>query len=435
MIKKIGIVWFRQDLRLHDNEALTDAVAQCDAILPVYVFDERLLMEKNEFGFRQISPFRVKFLLESVQALRDSFQDMGGNIIIRVGKPEEEIFKIAHKLRSRRVYCNREREPRNVAIQEKLETHLWSIGQEMHFSRGKMLYHTADLPFPVTQAPDNEHEFRKQTGRLVRIREPLPVPENISFVLNHNLQWGEIPDNKDFGFEVFNPEESFFGFVGGEQKGLEHLNKMLAGFPFASNGFFGSDTSRLNPWLSTGCLSPKLVYHKFSTLAKTDISQKALDSFLYKIKKRDFFRLMLKKYPHQFTATDGFRNIKGLPYKNDFDVLHKWMAGATESSFLNAIMIQLKNTGYLSNQGRRIAADYLVNNKRMNWQLGASYFQSMLIDYDIASNWGNWISIVIDTKHDDRKHPLDISRQALVHDSSKKFTNFWLSKARSKITS
>ncbi|MCC6727448.1 MAG: deoxyribodipyrimidine photo-lyase, partial [Saprospiraceae bacterium] len=68
MNQQTGILWFRQDLRLHDNEALTEALHHCDKIIPVYIFDERSLLGKTrQFGFPKTGKYRAKFLLESVE--------------------------------------------------------------------------------------------------------------------------------------------------------------------------------------------------------------------------------------------------------------------------------------------------------------------------------------------------------------------------------
>ncbi|MDX1666661.1 MAG: deoxyribodipyrimidine photo-lyase, partial [Saprospiraceae bacterium] len=142
MYKNRAIVWFRQDLRLHDNEALTEALKQADEVIPIYVFDERLFNGETSYGFRKTGKYRAQFIIESVEDLRRSLRELKSDLIVRVGKPEEEIFELARQAKSRWVFCNRERTREEVEVQDALEKNLWTIGQEMRYSRGKMLYYT-----------------------------------------------------------------------------------------------------------------------------------------------------------------------------------------------------------------------------------------------------------------------------------------------------
>ena len=95
-----SILWFRQDLRLHDNEALIESVRNADEVVPVYVFNVKA---------DRISAFRLKFLIESVADLRHQLRALGSDLLIRIGKPEEVIYQLAVETKSQWVYCNRER--------------------------------------------------------------------------------------------------------------------------------------------------------------------------------------------------------------------------------------------------------------------------------------------------------------------------------------
>ena len=174
-----AIVWFRQDLRLHDNEALLDALKSADEVIPVYVFDPRIFKGKTKYGFPKTGSFRAKFILESVIDLRASLQAIGSDLWVRIGKPEEVIFELARSVKSSWVFCNRERTQEEVLVQDALEKNLWTIGQEIWYSRGKMLLYTADLPFPVPHTPDVFTQFRKEVEKIVPVRDPLPAPDRL----------------------------------------------------------------------------------------------------------------------------------------------------------------------------------------------------------------------------------------------------------------
>jgi len=101
-----SILWFRNDLRLHDNEALVDALAHNDEVVPLYVLDPRIFRGHTDYGFRKASSFRVNFILESLIDLRTNLRERGSDLIIRQGHPEEIVPQIARELRTAYVYCN-----------------------------------------------------------------------------------------------------------------------------------------------------------------------------------------------------------------------------------------------------------------------------------------------------------------------------------------
>ncbi|MEM9992461.1 MAG: deoxyribodipyrimidine photo-lyase, partial [Bacteroidota bacterium] len=260
-----ALVWFRQDLRLHDNEALTEAIQHADEVYPVYIFDERIFKgETRWFGFPKTGKFRAQFIIEAIHDLRQSLRTLGSDLIVRVGKPEEEIFAIAQELGVSWVFCNRERAHEETLVQDKLEEALWTIGQEMRYSRGKMLYYTSDLPFPVGHTPDVFTHFRKEVERFVKVREPLPIPKKEDIKpFQGKLDVGTIPTTEDFGHEPFQMDErAALKFKGGEQAGLDRLDYYLWDTDAAKtyketrNGLVGGDYStKFSVWLAHGCLS------------------------------------------------------------------------------------------------------------------------------------------------------------------------------------
>ena len=179
MKNKRAIVWFRNDLRLHDNEALQDAMRNADEVIPIYVIDERTFKGKTSFGFPKTGKFRLQFILESLEDLRQNLRHRGSDLYVRMGKPEEIVAEIAQQAKTSWVFCNRERTAEELQVQDTLEKNLWSIGQELRYCRGKMLYHTADLPFPVNHTPDTFSQYRKEVERITPVRDPFPAPDQI----------------------------------------------------------------------------------------------------------------------------------------------------------------------------------------------------------------------------------------------------------------
>ncbi|MBT8220890.1 MAG: DASH family cryptochrome [Bacteroidia bacterium] len=394
-----SIVWFRQDLRLHDNEALTDALAASDVVIPVYIFDERKFRgTTSRFGFPKIGVHRAKFIIESINNLRLSFQARGSDLIVRIGRPEQIIAELAREQRVQWVFCNRERTREEVDVQDALEQKLWTTGQELRFSRGKMLYHTADLPFPITHTPDIFSQFRKEVEKIVSIRPPLPTPQVQCCNIPADIDIGEIPTLETFGLEEPDRHErQLYEFRGGETHALERLEQFIwekraiAHYKQTKDELLGEDySSKFSPWLAQGCLSPKLVYHEIKKYESENEFGESTSEMIIELMWRDFHRLMLKKHGDCIFQKGGIKNKIRMDLVEDGDILRIWVEGRTGIPFIDANMKELSATGFMSSRGRKNVASFLINDLKLSWQMGAEYFESMLLDYDPCSNYGNW---------------------------------------------
>jgi deoxyribodipyrimidine photo-lyase len=436
-----GIVWFRSDLRLHDNEALTESLLHCREVIPAYVFDSRVFAGTTTLGgFPKTGQFRLQFILESVADLRDSLRKKGSELIIRIGKPEEEIFKIAQAHKTSWVFCNRERTSEEVKVQDELEKKLWSIGQEMRYSRGKLLYYTSDLPFPINQTPEVFTQFRKEVERVVPVRPPFAVPDQLP-PIDQGIDPGDLPQPATFSMELPRPDKrAALVFKGGETEGLKRLKYYLWESDLAQtyfdtrNGLLGGDYStKFSPWLAQGCLSPKHVYHELKRYELERGENKSTYWIFFELLWRDYFRLMAKKHGNAIFTKGGMRGTEDRRLSDDLDRLQQWIDGKTSVPFIDANMRELACTGFMSNRGRQNVASYLVHDLRVNWQLGAEYFESLLIDYDVASNWCNW-NYVAGVGNDPREDRyFNPKTQASRYDPQGDYVRHWLTDKRDRV--
>lgn len=434
MKKKRVIVWFRQDLRLHDNEALADALRTSEEVIPVYVFDERVFQGQTKYGFSKTGVHRTRFIIESIIDLRNSLQAIGSNLIVRIGKPEEVLFELAQEVKSAWIFCNRERTDEEVRVQDKLEKKLWEIGQEVRYSRGKMLYYTADLPFPVTHTPDIFTHFRKEVEKYIQVREPLAAPIKGDFApLSIRIEEGEIPSVATFGHEISQQEDrSVLNFKGGEAAGLARLQHYLwesnavKNYKETRNGLIGADySSKFSPWLAHGCLSPKKIYQELKRYERERIKNKSTYWLFFELLWRDFFRLMGKKHGNAIFQKGGTLGNKENVGKEDEQLFHVWIEGRTGIPFIDANMRELALTGFMSNRGRQNVASFLIKDLQVNWQMGADYFESILIDYDPCSNWGNW-NYLAGVGSDPRENRyFNILKQAKRYDAKGDYVKIW----------
>ncbi|HMQ60500.1 MAG TPA: DASH family cryptochrome [Flavilitoribacter sp.] len=432
-----AIVWFRQDLRLHDNEALLDALKSADEVIPVYVFDPRIFKGKTKYGFPKTGSFRAKFILESVIDLRASLQAIGSDLWVRIGKPEEVIFELARSVKSSWVFCNRERTQEEVLVQDALEKNLWTIGQEIWYSRGKMLLYTADLPFPVPHTPDVFTQFRKEVEKIVPVRDPLPAPDRLP-PLSTRLDYGPMPDLRDLGHATPpEPAGASNQFKGGEKAALERLryyihdSLLVDRYKETRNQLLGMDySSKFSPWLSQGCLSPKLIYSEIKRHEQAHGENESTYWLVFELLWRDFFRFMAKKHGNKIFREEGITGKKDHNWTEDWDLFSKWAEGQTGIPFIDANMRELRQTGFMSNRGRQNAASFLVKDLNINWLMGAEYFESLLVDYDPCSNYGNWnyIAGVGSDPREDRY--FNIHSQSKRYDPKGDYIRFWVPELR-----
>ena len=433
-----AIVWFRNDLRLHDNEALLDAIESAGEIIPAYIFDPRVFMGTTKLGFSKTGKFRAKFIIESVLDLKSRLKALGSDLYVRVGKPEEELLKLAQEVKSSWIFCNRERTQEEVNVQDSLESSLWAIGQEIRYSRGKMLYYTADLPFPVTHTPDIFTQFRKEVEKFIPVRDPLPAPSVRFRSLSVDVDFGQVPLLTELGHEDFKEnDKGGYSWKGGETEALNQLKyylwdqDLIKNYKDTRDGLLGRDfSSKFSPWLAQGCLSPKMIYSELKKYEAERTKNKSTYWMFFELMWRDFFRLTGKKFGNaifQQKGTKGEDPNKYLENKVSFD---KWVAGETGIPFVDANMRELKETGFMSNRGRQNVASFLVKDLKINWLLGAEYFESMLIDYDPCSNYGNWnyIAGVGADPREDRY--FNVISQAKRYDSEGEYVKYWLPELR-----
>ncbi len=425
---KKAILWFRQDLRLHDNEALVEASQSADKIYPVYVFDEHTFNGKTKYGFPKTNKYRAQFIIDSVIDLRNSLRKVGSDLIIRFGKPDQVLFDLAKKLKTSWIFCNRERTDEEVMVQDALEKKLWSIGQEVRFSRGKMLYYTQDLPFPITQTPNLFAAFRKEVEKFTPIRQPLPFSKNLVNRIESHIDRGRLPSMKDLGWNG----KITTRFKGGETAGLARLKYYLwetdhiSRYKITRNQLSGDDySSKFSPYLAQGCLSPKMIYAELKRYESEKGANESTYWLFVELLWRDFFRLMGKKHGNKIFQRGGFQE-KQLFYSKDKELFLKWADGETGIPFIDANMRELNQTGFMSNRGRQNVASFLIHELQLDWVKGASYFESLLIDYDPCSNYGNWnylAGVGSDSRPD--RH-FNILGQASKYDAKGNYVKEWI---------
>ena len=387
MSEKTILVWFRNDLRIHDNEILLEAIRKADKILPVYCFDP-YYFKKNASGNPKTGNLRTRFLIEAVADLRKNMQNIGGNLLVRIGNPAEVITQLAEQYEITEVYHHREVAYEETEISEQVEAALWKIKLNLKHFIGHTLYHKEDLPFPIKDIPDSFAIFKKKVERDSTVRPCVATPDHIS--IPNITEQGEIPTLQQLGlYEHWDDPRSTQHFIGGENAALAQLEKFFLNNTLSSSGKkAGSldNLSMLSPWIALGCISLRQVYWDANKYPNSIQSSQLLLDLLW----RDYFRFMFKKHGQKFIAAkDAAAEIMPNALNQD-ELFENWKNGETGVPLIDAIMHELNATGYISNTNRKITAGFLVNDLNVDWTRGAAYFEEKLIDYSPASNWGNW---------------------------------------------
>ena len=427
---KTAIVWFKTDLRVEDNETLVKAIAQSEQIIPVYCFDDSHF-EITPYGFKKTGSFRAQFLLESLLDLDINLRKLGSGLLIIKGKPEIEIAKIVQEYKVQKVFAKRE-----VAFEEKqteklVQAELFKLRCELETFSTSTLYHAEDLPFSIKDIPDVFTNFRKKTEKDAMIRKSFEKPQQIN---SPEIPTLKLPTLEDLGL-VFSLIDSraAIQFKGGETEAIARLNhyfsdtKCLSNYKETRNGMVGADySSKFSAWLAMGCISPRFIYNEIKKYEKQFGANDSTYWLVFELLWRDFFRFMFKKHATKFFFYEGIKTEKVNSESLNEKLLSRWINGGTNSDFINANMLELKLTGFMSNRGRQNVASYFCNELNMEWRFGAAYFEAQLIDYDVSSNWGNW-AYLAGVGNDPRGHRyFNIEKQASDYDKNKAFRNLWL---------
>jgi deoxyribodipyrimidine photo-lyase len=201
----------------------------------------------------------------------------------------------------------------------------------------------------------------------------------------------------------------------------------VAHYKETRNGLVGPDySSKLSPWLSQGCLSPKLLYYELKRYEREREQNESTYWLFFELLWRDFFRLMGKKYGNRIFLKGGIQGKDLRQLKDNRDLFDLWAEGRTGVPFVDANMREISATGWMSSRGRQNVASFLVRDLKVNWQLGAEYFESQLLDYDPCSNWGNWnyVAGIGSDLREDRY--FNILTQAKNYDPQGEFVRRWI---------
>lgn len=422
------LVWFRNDLRIKDNEVLAKASMDSESLLGVYCFDPRHF-KIDRFGFKKTERFRARFLLETIEDLKENLKNQGISLLVFQDKPEDIIPNLCQEYDIESIYFQKEWtfEERVVdnQLQKKLPSHVKLVSLFNQF-----LYHPHDIRMNFQEIPKVFTVFRKHVEKQSKARPEVETPLFSKDNLIEND--GNIPSLEDLGFEDFETHpNSAFPFKGGETEALNRLNdyffetKKLGVYKKTRNGLIGADySSKFSAWLANGSISARTIFWNVKRFEKEHFKNDSTYWLIFELIWRDYFKYVSLKHGDDIFKLGGILNVNYDWYHHEKDI-NNWINGQTKEPFVNANMLELNHTGWMSNRGRQNVASYFAKTLKLDWRIGAAYLESLLLDYDVHSNYGNWM-YVAGVGNDPRDRVFNVQLQANNYDPHRKYQRIWL---------
>ena len=401
------IVWFRgTDLRVHDNEVLkkaVDAAVESDGdVVPVFSYDPRGFAA-SRYGSPKTGKFRAQYLVESVNDLRATLRDLGSDLVISTAAAERAIAQLIPKDTVCTVYAQQDIHPEEVEVEDAVRASL-PPGSRLELVWGSTLFHPDDLEshVDVRQVPSPATKFMKKLDESgVQVRELVSPPSRGDLgPIPNDVDVGASVSMQNLGLQTPEPDpRRAFRTLGGETAAKARWRHYLDSHAVATyydtrNGLVGEDSStKLGPALAHGCISPRYVAGETRAYEARFGANKSTSWIDFELKVRDYYKFYALTHGSAIFKPGGPIGERRV-WKEDADrqAFRRWKEGRTGWPFVDANMRELEATGFMSNRGRQNVASFLCLDLGLDWRLGADYFEHMLVDYDVASNWGNWVA-------------------------------------------
>ena len=354
------IFWFRRDLRTFDNTALHYALEENKGIQPIFIFDKNIVEELES------NDARINFIYTHLHKINQELIKYDSSLKVYYGNPADVFREICRKVTVDSVYTNHDYEP--YAINRDLEV--------------KEVLQDFGVPFITfkDQVIFERNEVVKNDGKPYTVFTP--------FKNRWLLRFKETDCKVNTDSNFTNLKKSNYAFPNMEDLGFSSSSIQVPEFDL--NKVVDYDKTRNIPSLdSTSKIGPHL---RFGTVSIREIVLKVKDvnsTYLSELIWREFFMQILWHFPH--VVNQNFRaKYNGIQWRNNEEEFKKWCNGETGYPFVDAGMRELNKTGFMHNRVRMITASFLCKHLLIDWRWGEAYFAKKLLDYELASNNGNW---------------------------------------------
>lgn len=386
-----GLVWFRRDLRVCDNPALSAAVEECERVIGLFVFDEPLL-KSGLFGSAC-----VNFMLGCLKELSGRLEEIGIPLLWARGDQVEEVTRTVRERTVGRIYWNRDYEPAALDRDRLVQQELSRRGVTVCTFKDHVVFEADEVRGSTGEPLQRYSAYRDRWWSAWRAGPPpvFSTPRKRSGLSDAPpTHWSTWPSAPDLGYEAVTP-----WMQPGEEAAHKRLRWFLAGpvhrYSTGRNLPAVDGTARLSPHFRFGTLSPRAAVHMALTKLEKGggVSRPDVQMWIDELVWREFFQQVLTAFPQ--VATGPFRSEAALPPPRGDGpererLFQAWREGKTGYPIVDAGMRQLHQTGWMHNRVRMIVASFLVKDLRLDWRSGERYFMQRLLDADLAANNGNW---------------------------------------------
>ena len=377
MTSQTAIVWFRQDLRLHDNPALSLAAA-AGRILPIYILDDETA------GRHRIGGVARWWLHHSLASLDAA---LGGGLQLYRGRADEIIADLLERHDTSGVYWNRCYEPWRINRDSAIKTMLTEKGIPVHSENGSLLWE----PWQVLKADGTPYRvftpfFRKGCLQAAPPRPPVAPSKTLETVTDPDaLTLDDLRLLPEIRWDRKLGAHWRVGEAGARAQLERFLDDGLAGYREGRDFPARGNVSRLSPHLHFGEISPHQVWHAVSA-GPADPDR---DHFRFELGWREFSYSLLYHFP-DLPEENLQPSFSAFPWEEDAAALDAWRHGRTGIPIVDAGMREMWQTGYMHNRLRMIVGSFLVKNLLQHWRFGERWFYDCLVDADLANNSAGW---------------------------------------------
>jgi len=386
MTDSLSIHWFRQDLRLADNPALTAAVA-AGQVLPIYILDD------GNAGAHRMGAASRWWLHQSLHALDSS---LGGRLRVFRGDPGQILPALAMATGAGSIFWNRCYEPWRIRRDKELKETLGAAGLRGESHNGALLWEPWDIkkddgtPYRVFTP-----FYRRGCLSAPPPRLPLPIPSGLSLA---DFSATSVPGTTDVaGLDLLasTPWADQIaphwqpGEAGAQERLAAFLENGLAGYRDGRNFPDLPNVSRLSPHLHWGEISPNQAWYAVRDVMDGGGLDKDTDHFLSELGWREFSHALLFENP-DLPERNLQAKFDRFPWRENATHLACWQRGQTGYPIVDAAMRELWQTGYMHNRLRMVVGSFLVKNLLLHWHHGEAWFWDCLLDADLANNSASW---------------------------------------------
>ncbi len=374
-LMKTIIVWYRNDLRIHDHPALATAHHDADTVVPVFILNDHLLKGGHA------SSNRNRFLLESLADLKQSLQARGADLVIRRGDAGQELQQLAKETGAEAVYYTADFSGYAIKRDKIVKAALATSSVEFRSFPGRLAVSSLDKLHTKAGTPHKVFTPFWKNWQQIGRREIAITPRQLN--LPKDIALGNLPKPETM---TKASELSPNALPGGETTGRARLQDWLehgiADYHQGNNDMAADATSRLSSYLHFGCLSAREIETLLPDIAGARAWHRQLAW-------REFYHYIIFKYPDN-TTLEFQERYRGLQWGSDPKLLRAWQSGQTGYPAVDAAMRQLKSEGWMHNRARLIVGSFLTKDLWLDWRSGERHFMQWLIDGDQANNNGNW---------------------------------------------